>query len=72
MLSSTIIDKQKLIDAYKEDITRISSDAFERALADHQRDYHDNAEIKFEDIDKNYLKRDLSNFNEVSAKAFFL
>lgn len=32
VISSTVIDKKKLIDAYKEDISTISSDAFERAM----------------------------------------
>ena len=68
VLSSTQVDRAKLVNAYKEDITRVSSDIFEKAVIAHQIDYHDNAEIRFEDIDRDYMKRDLSNFNEVEVR----
>ena len=35
VLSSTQVDREKLVNAYKEDITRVSSDIFEKAVIAH-------------------------------------
>lgn len=74
-MKATTVSKKQLTDAFDQDIETTESEMFEETYTKHLADYHSDAyskQLHFDTIDSNYLKADLTNFNEKLARKNFM